>query len=314
MAYTGSSFLLPDNPANPLRIKPPEGEMIAIKRGSKDGPLDRIVASVSGWHFKHEEPGFIPADEWEKWELLPDVVEGNRVYTPPTKSMPETEFGIIVVGFLRALHIPHMRYVKWELKPEGTDSGLVRKDRKDSPFFFFQYTMGIPVLEVESVGNFKTTIRMNVVVRLVNPYKAQFLAGGWEGLLDAAVHGAVRDYIAELSVKRIREERESGGLADRVKDLNENTDGFKSKFGVQIIDVRFVGFDIVGSERVQNALEAEEVNRLMAGAASERAKEIMTLGKAQADAAALSVTAYGGGMAAAAVRAAELVAEALKKR
>lgn len=310
-----SSFTLPDTAINPFRIKPPEGEMMAIKRGSKDGPLDRIVASVSGWHFRYQEPGFTPSDEWEKWELLSDIdPTGVRsTYIPPEKSMPEEEFGIIMVGFLRALHIPHIRYAKWELKPGGTETGLVRKDRADSPFFFFQYTMGIPVLEVESVGNFKTTIRMNVVVRLVNPYKAQFLAGGWESLLDAAVHGAVRDYIAPRKIEAIRKEKESGKLAKRVKMLNNKSDGFKAKFGVEIMDVRFVGFDIVGSVRVQNALEEEEVSRLMAVAAANKAKEIEAIGTARANAATLATSAYGGGTAAAIVRSAELIGEAFKK-
>lgn len=300
-----------DQPWNIFRLRPPEGEMMSVMKGNKDGPLDQIIHSVLGWHFKGEEPGFASKNEWDRWELVEDSETG---YTPPTKNMPDQEFGIIVVGLFRALYIPHLKYTKWELK-EGekeTNTDMVRKDRSTKPFYYFQYPIGIPVLEVESVGNFKTTIRMNVVVRLVNPYKAMHLAGGWEGLLDAAVHGAVREHIGPLTVDQIKKEEESGGLTKRILKLNSRKDGFKKRFGVELLEVRFVGFDTVSPDaRVQKALEEEEINRLMANAAKEKAREIMTIAKAEADAAALAVSAYGSGEAAAAVRQAELLKEAL---
>ena len=316
--YSGQ-LKLPDVAINPFRTKPPEGQMMAVLKSNRDGALDTIIASVSGWHFRHQETGYVIGDEWEKWELLPDIdpLTGVRVYTPTQQSMPEAEFGVIVVGFLRALYIPHIRYSKWELKEGKTEPGLVRKDRADSPFFFFQYTMGIPVLDVESTGNIKTTININLVVRMINPYKAQFLAGGWESLLDAAVHGAVRDHLAELNVEEIRKEAESGNLTNRILQLNDdddlvkNIDGFRKKFGIEIRDVRFVGFEIKGDARVEEALQAKEINRLLADAKVEEARGILTLAKAQADATKLSVEAYGSGEAAAQVRTYELVRDAL---
>lgn len=314
VVYTQSSFTLPDVTINPFRIKPPEGEMMAIKKGNQDGPLDRIVASVSGWHFRCQESGFVAQDEWEKWELLPNI---GSTYTPREGNMLEAEFGIIVVGFVRALHFPHIRYAKWEKESGKTRPGLVSKDRADSPFFFFQYTMGIPVFDVESIGNFKTTININVVVRLVNPYKALFLAGGWESLLDAAIYGAVRDHIAPLNVEKIRREKESGRLAKRIMKLNDdinNIDSFKKKFGVEIKDVRFVGFEITGGERVQNALEAQEVNRLLAEAAKNKAEEIKTIGEAEGEAASKVTAGYGSGLAAALVEAAKVIGEAFSNR
>jgi len=309
---------LPDVAFNPFRVKPPEGQMMAVVRANKNGELDDIIASVSGWHFRHQEKNFNASlvDEWEKWEFLPDFdpETGLRPHTPPTNvemGMWEAEFGVIAVGFLKAIHIPHLRYMKWELDPTTDKVGVVSKDRK-SPYFFFQQTMMIPVLEVESKGNFKTTIRMNIVFRLVNPYKALFLSGGWEGLVDAAIHSAVRDMISDKTVEEIRNLKEKGKLANRIKKLNDKKDGFKDKFGVEIHDVRFVGFDFVGSRKVEEALEAEEVNRLLAVAAKHKATEIETIGTANANAAAMAAQAYGSGEAAAAVKAAELMKEAVE--
>ncbi|OHA95934.1 MAG: hypothetical protein A3C70_02925 [Candidatus Zambryskibacteria bacterium RIFCSPHIGHO2_02_FULL_43_14] len=310
---TQGQLVLPDKAANPLRIKPPEGQMMTIVKSNKDGALDKFVASVSGWHFKCQEKGFVSQNEWDKWELVEDVDnQGNKLYTP-NPNMPEKEFGIIFVGFLKALHIPHIRYTKWELKPGETKPSLVGKDRRE-PFFYFQYTMSVPVVDVESIGNFNTTINMNVVVRLVNPYKALFLAGGWESLFDAAVHGAVRETLGPLTVEDVRKQEESGNLTKRIMRLNNDVggeEGFRKKFGVQVIDVRFVGFEIKGSQKVQDALEAQEVNRLMADAAVQKSREIVTLANANAEAAKITVEAYKSGGAAAAVRQMELLKEAL---
>ena len=174
--------------------------------------------------------------------------------------------------------------------------------------------MSVPVVDVESVGNVKTTININVVVRLVNPYKALFLAGGWEGLFDAAINGVVREYLGPLRIKTIRKEKEDGNLVKRIKKLNDDSAtelGFKSNFGIEIIDVRFVGFDVRGDPEVQEALQAEEVNRLMADAAVQKSREIVTLANANAEAAKITVEAYKSGGAAAAVRQMELLKEAL---
>ena len=174
--------------------------------------------------------------------------------------------------------------------------------------------MSVPVVDVESVGNVKTTININVVVRLVNPYKALFLAGGWEGLFDAAINGVVREYLGPLRIKTIRKEKEDGNLVKRIKKLNDDSAtelGFKSNFGIEIIDVRFVGFDVRGDPKVQEALQAEEVNRLMADAAVQKSREIVTLANANAEAAKITVEAYKSGGAAAAVRQMELLKEAL---
>ena len=307
---TQGQIMLPDKAGNPFRLKPPEGQMMAVMRGNKDGALDKFVASGSGRHLKCQEKRQVFGNEWEKWELVPDISTSYR----PNQNLPEKEFGIIFVGFGKALHIPHIRYTKWELKPSETSPSLVSKERKDSPFFFFQYTMSVPVVDVESVGNVKTTININVVVRLVNPYKALFLAGGWEGLFDAAINGVVREYLGPLRIKTIRKEKEDGNLVKRIKKLNDDSAtelGFKSNFGIEIIDVRFVGFDVRGDPKVQEALQAEEVNRLMADAAVQKSREIVTLANANAEAAKITVEAYKSGGAAAAVRQMELLKEAL---
>ncbi len=306
-----STFQLPDLPKNPIRIKPPEGQMMAVMKGNPEGPLDKIVASVSGWHFKYEEEGFVSKNEWDKWELVPDFVNDVRVFPIRNMSMPEAEFGIITVGFLRGLHIPKIRYVKWELAEDGKKYEMKEKTRKKSPFFYFQYNMGVPALKVDIKGNFTVDAKVNLIVRVVNPYKALFLAGGWESVVETVTQATIRDQISSLDNEQVREIKENGDLAKAILALNIGDHSIIDKFGIEIIDVRFVEFNPVGSLKVQEALEAEAVNTLHAKAAKQKAKEIKTLGDAINKVARETAAVYGSGEAAATVRVAELQRDAL---
>ena len=313
MAET-KTLVLDDAATNPFRIKPPEGQMLAIVKGNKDGELYRIIESITGWHFRYQEfdpnPDYFPGPEVDKWELLPDFKAKRRIYTPPQKGMLEAEFGIINAGFGKALFIPHTHYTKWELKPGSTKPELVEKERTEGPFFFFQYNLAIPIVEVETAGNLKVTVYMNLVVRLRNPYKAQFLAGGWENLLNARVQGVVTGYLRPLHIRDVGQEAVSAEVDKRIMKLNGARNGFLKKFGVEVHDVSFVGFKIEGDKRIQDALTEVEVTALDLEAADNEAKRIERLGQANATVAGLLVTQYGR-EGAAQVRAAELQKEAL---
>ncbi len=327
------AFSLPDNFANPFRIEPPEGEMMAVKKGSPDGPLERFYASVAGWHFRYQDPrehGYTEdPDEWmgdpvAKWDLLPDILaDGTRVYTPPvpeTAGMLENEFGIIWTGFGRALYKPHIRYAKWETKRGDVTASLVEKNREGSPFFFFHYNMAIPVVQLEvEKGTLQLTLNINTVVRIVNPYKALFLAGGWESLFNSAVNGLVRDFLSHKSYEDIVAIEESGGesLAKAIMKLNtrrrrRDEGEFQSKFGIEVIDVRFESFQISNKNpKVQESFDNLVIADNRAKASKKDANTIKTIGAAEAEAAAKLVNAYGGGANAARVREAQLLKEGL---
>jgi hypothetical protein len=312
---------LPDIPKNPLRALPPEGQMMAVMKSN--GPLDRIIASVDGYHFKYEEFGSDPnnltgwtgAEEWEKWELIEDTPGFKRASRPLHQELLEDEFGVTIVGFSRTLFIPHVRYTKREMNVEDKNPKLERvaKDRNDSPYFFFQYNLSVPVLEVEAAGTFQLTVEINVVVRMVNPYKAQFLAGGWESLTATAIWGAVREYVSDKEAAVIQKEKEDDGLTHRVEQLNDGDKGLIKNFGIKIVDVRYPVFDIsTKSEAVKRALEAEKVNKLNYDASEFEAKRIERLGTAEANVAGMLATHYGS-EGAASVRSTEILSGAIRE-
>jgi len=335
-------IVLPDIAINPFRIRPPEGQMMSIMKGNRDGELDTIVASLRGlgYHFRYQEREFKPED-WEivdRWDLLPDK---GTSYTQPTgvdRGLLDHQFGVFLVGLGKALFIPEIHYSKWEqLREDKAEIGkkkgdwyVVSKDRVDSPYYYFQYNLAVPVDEVELKGNLKVALIINLPVRIINPYKAIHLVGGWESLLTGAVNGRVRQDLGNRDYDYVREQKEdTGELVRAILSLNtdpkdedgnperdENDEpmlGFRSKFGVEVYDVRIMDFKIIGSEEAVKAAEAKAIAKLYADAAVEKAREIQTIGAATANAAAMANRAYGGGGAAAAVRAAELMKEAVEK-
>ena len=312
---------LKDSWFNPLRVGPPELQMFSVMFASPEGPLDRIIMSAPGFHFRLEEPenrNRVWGTEWDKWDVLPDVYtreDGTRYERPVEekgilREILEDEFGIIWVGLGRRLHLPSVRYTKWEKLPgKTTEWGLVSKDRENSPFFYFQYTMGLPLQEIETKGNFKVNVRVNVVVRLINPYKAVHLAGGWEANLDAGVQAVMREFLGPMTVEELRESTTSADLAERITTLNPR---LEKHFGVTIINIELMSFDVKGNPEVEAALNRTEVERLHAEAARHTAERIRILSTADADAARRMVEAYQSGEAAAMVRSAELTADAIK--
>lgn len=235
---------------SPFRLKPPEGEFFAVVRGGPDGPFDKFVESVRD--FELDQNKFVP--------LPPGA---------PTKS--ETYFsalGVVWVGFFRRLYKRELRYDKFERLPDSTEWGLVHKERA-GPNIYFQYNMATMVKAAETVGNFPVDALVVFTLRIIEPVKALFFAGGWETQVNAAVQGVIREYIGTQSIDKLREEirEETGGLVKKIKTLE-----LMEKYGIEIIDARFVEFDLIaGDAEMTRATRAVEMARLNAEAARETA-------------------------------------------
>ncbi len=302
---------LRDTPSNPFRVMGQEGQILIVKKGNVEGPLDGFVHSLKDLHFQGEDLRW-SGSEVDSWEIVSDFKNGERTFTPPNRGMLREQFGIVWVGFGRALGEVHVRQAKWEIPTGATTAQMVNKDRIENSIFY-HHVLGIVMPNVESRGNFENTIKLNITVEIANPYKALFLAGGWESNLDGAVHGAIRDYISDMRAEKIREEKENGGMKQRVMDLNDNPDGFYQKFGVRIYDVRFVSWDTTNPDQeTERALRLKEVNLLLLEATAPEAQRIRELGDAHAYAAEKLTAAAGSPEAAAQIRAAELIADGVR--
>lgn len=245
---------------SPFRTLPPPGEMYIVVRGDPKGPFADVLESVSLYNYKNGE-----------FEALPDGEKKGEgegyLYN----------LGVARVGFFRYLLYREVKYDKWEMlekdkKPTG-EWGLVPKTRP-GPSIFFRYNMAVGIKAAETAGNLTVDAILVFTAQVVNPQKAFFFAGGWEGQTTAAVAGAFRQYAASRNVDELRLEQkgsEASPLVETLKALGDRTkpESLYNKFGVEIVDARFVSFDLVEGEEAR-ATKAVAIAKLDAEAAKER--------------------------------------------
>lgn len=249
---------------SPFQTLPPPGEMYILVRGSKSGPFAKLIHSVLDRDFDETTHEF-------SQEILEDRGQDSEYLA---------SLGVAWVGFFRYLFYREVRHDKWEKNPKTSEWGMESKVRP-GPSIYFRYNMAVQIKGAETVGNFPVDGIVVFTAQLMNPVKAFFFAGGWETQTTAAVSGRFRKYVSDKTIDQLREEHTKGGqtLVDEIKSLGEPGNGSSDQrglhelFGVQIIDARFVLFDLVGGDAEMNrAVKALELEKLNAAAAAERGK------------------------------------------
>lgn len=244
---------------SPFQTLPPPGEMYILVRGSRNGPFDTIIESVLNYEYNRE----------------------TQEFSGPIRTRMRNDYlsniGVAWIGFFRYLFYREVRHDKWEKLPNSASWGLVSKTRP-GPSIFFRYNMAVEIKGAETVGNFPVDAVIVFTVQILNPVKAFFFAGGWEVQTTAAVQGCFRRYVSDKRIEELRQEQKAGAdalVTAEIKSLSrtgpdetEETSLFQL-FGVEIIDARFVLFDLVsGDERMTNAVRALEIATLNAEASA----------------------------------------------
>lgn len=257
---------------SPFRILPPPGEMYILVRGDPDGPFHTVIESVVNHRYDHDAHTF------------------EEDPTPFTENYL-SHLGVTWVGFWRYFLWREVRYDKWEMtmdtqgKPTG-NWGLVPKIRGvrgregASPSIFFRYNMATEIKAAETIGNFPVDAIIVFTAQIKNPAQAFFFAGGWETQTAAAIQGVFREYVGSRNINALREELRAGAdaLVYRIRNLTHGTslglgDGLRELFGIDIVDARFVSFDLVtGDPTMTQAVRAKEAAILRAEARIEEAK------------------------------------------
>lgn len=208
----------------PIRKQPPEGQMYVILRGG-DTSFDKVLDSVPEYEFNPETNDF-------------DHTGKPRGHTGRGYL---GSHGLAWVGFNRGMLRSEIKYDKWERSPTSEKWVLVSKTRKGEAIYF-QYLMAVKIENAETSGNFPVDVIVTFTVRIKNPVKALFFAGGWVAQVTAAVQGVVREYISTRSIEELRDEKVTGGSNDLIGrvcilDLDQ--------FGLEIIQATFVDYDLV---------------------------------------------------------------------
>lgn len=245
-----------------VRKLPPEGEMYIIVRGNPDGPFDQILESVPDFELDPHNR-FIPTSK---------ITSTAGASTSSKKEIPDylSRLGLSYVGFNKFLLHKQTHYNKWEKEANSTKWGLVPKDRP-GPSIYFQWNMATRIEAAETVGNFPVNAIIVFTVRIVDPVKAYFFAGGWETQTTAAVQGVVRTYIGTKNIDELRAEKDIGGSEDMICAIKAID---LKDYGVLFIDARFVEYDLVaGDKAMSDAVKAREIAELNGKAKVETATQ-----------------------------------------
>lgn len=295
---------------SPFRTLPPPGEMYIIVRGAPNGPFETIIESVLNYNYNRETQEFVGSVKKEQ--------EEERYFS---------NLGVKWVGFWRYLFYREVRHDKWEKLPNSANWGLVSKIRP-GPSIFFRYNMAVEIKAAETIGNFPVDAVIVFTAQIINPVKAFFFAGGWETQTTAAVTGCFRKYVSDLTIDQLRvEQRESkegvSSLVEQIKSLGgkkktldeiDNPKGLYALFGVEIIDARFVLFDLVtGDSAMTSAVRAEQIAELEAKADIKRGEGEKQRRTAAAIGIRATVEAWGSNQVGASVAMAEAIKEAKPK-
>ncbi|MFH1673715.1 MAG: hypothetical protein ABIF87_09880 [Pseudomonadota bacterium] len=292
---------------SPYQTLPPPGEMYILVRGSKTGPFDQLIESVLDREYDanlHEFSGPL-----------------STLETTPKTEDYLTSLGVAWVGFFRYLFYREVRHDKWEKIPKSTEWGLVSKIRP-GPSIYFRYNMAVEIKAAETFGNFPVDGVIVFTAQVINPVKAFFFAGGWEVQTAAAVTGRFRKYVSDKTIKKLRTEHKSkastlvneimslGGRGSGPGGTNE-PNGLYELFGVEIVDARFVLFDLVsGDEEMTRAIRAVEIATLQAKANEKRGKGERWLRQERAAGVRAEVEAWGANPVGGTVAMAEAIKEA----
>lgn len=255
---------------NPIRVKPPAGEMFALAFGTENGPFAGLIESV---------PEYIYDKGLEEFRELAD-----------NELKYQSDLGVAWVGWNKKIVQKETHYHKWELLPSGK-WGLSKKDRK-GPSIFFQYNMATEITQAETSDNFPVSAVVNFTIQMFSPIKALFMAGGWEAQVNAAVQGLLREYISTRDINQLRLEKnqKSGaGIAEKLTKQHSEPGGEFNQsllqFGVRIVKATFVDFNLVeGDPEIARATRAGGVAKLMRAAAEDKAAAISAEYKARIDA------------------------------
>jgi hypothetical protein len=243
---------------SPVRFKPTEGKILYIMKGNPKGPLHQVFHSVTGWTLDDAT-----GDMTENPPAPPII--------PPNKKVETTldRLGLVWVGFFKGTYSREVKYTSYETV--GTEQKLVPKTRPGSEFLF-QTNLAVEIKGAEDNGNFPLNGKAIATMRIINPRKAEFMAGKPEVQAMAAMESAARIFIGTKSFSELRGEVHVTTPPDLI-----------TQFGIEMLSFRVEQLDPADPKSdYATVTRLKEVEKLKADAATETARGIEVLATAEA--------------------------------
>jgi regulator of protease activity HflC (stomatin/prohibitin superfamily) len=274
---------------SPFRMRPAPGHIIMMTKGKEPGgPFAMVVAGhIPHWHYHKEDRQFYKEDDSAFRQKFPSG--------PPRTTARFDKMGVVMVGLFRRYYTRKRRWESWDLLPGTAKYGIVRKETKkeEEHIFFFSTTVAVDLETVPTKDNYPAQMKVVENFLLINPEKAEFVAGKWEIQGIAATRARAREYIASKTVHELRDERDDqdrGDFVDAILRANEKhegesgTIGLVPEYGVMIQGPYYIDFDLEsGDKEMTDAMKRQMIAKEDVITARTRADEAAELGKADAN-------------------------------
>lgn len=161
----------------------------------KTGRLVKTLENVVGWSLNGE--GLF--------------VRGDREQT-----VSERLFGAFWMGISPLMHIKVFENWSWtefrmleDANGKPTAEYGISSRKKDITDFLFQFTISVPVKDMELVGNIQVSVNVPVTVYALDPEKAFFVNKNWVDFMVGRVQAGVRGWVTQRTFEELKELTES---------------------------------------------------------------------------------------------------------
>ncbi len=285
---------------SPYRMLPDPGHINIMTWGlDKPGPFSMVLAGhIPEWHYHRRNKRFYK--------------EGTPAYRkafpkgPPKPRGKAAGMKVVWVGFFKLYYRRKREWIAMELV--GDEHKMKKKSTtsENDYIFYFSTAMALRIKQISrvtagSLAPAPVVLDLSFNSLLINPEKAEFIAGKWEEKVAGALQSRARIYISNKTVDELRAEKDDESLNDLVDELlraNYKSSGGKKgatatvglidEFGVKVEALFYEDFQMeegdkeifAAQKRVSIAALAVDESKLFieseknkGTAAKERAKE-----------------------------------------
>lgn len=243
---------------SPIRMKPGPGYIKMMTKGfNSGGPFAMVIPGhIPYWHYHEDRNFYDERDKVRFQEMFP-----NRPPTPTgwfEKKLDKV--GAVWVGFLRRFYKRKRQWDTWDPK---TNSVITKETKPgEEEIFYFATTMAFSFdkIPTKDFGSAEGQVVFNTL--MINPEKAEFLAGKPEIQVMAAVRSRNRDFVTSkttVELQQERDERKMGGLVKTILLANKTQEedlGLLPAYGMMVQGPRFEDYDFVEEGGAKDVIEA----------------------------------------------------------
>ncbi len=230
------------------------------------------------------------AKKGSKVEENGDIVDKRN--DDPKDSLLQRWLGVHYIGipFITKIHTWEQSWVAWKMI-DGKDYQAVPETQILRQVYLAEYPYFVKAMGVETKDLIPFDFAFVITARVINPYKAAFVAHDWVRQMTAMVQQAVIKYAGEKTFEEITADKALGANACVQLIENEIVTIMRESYGVKIVKTSIQGIDPDSKYRELTLKRTEAIRQGEALKATAEAKAEATKTEATGEANAITIKA-----------------------